>query len=143
SAIAAATSPDWATRVTAAQQLAAWADRHDIATILHRLVTDPDDTAVVQAAGLALLGRNDAYGVRIVADGIATVMHDDDLGHTCHPDHLCDAVGTYLLQIAGHTAQDLVNTCTTLSQDPDPHIAAGAATLLEWIHLWAPSIIAK
>ena len=140
SAIAAATSPDWATRVAAAQQLAAWADRDDIAPILHRLVTDPDDTAVVQAAALALLGRNDVRGVRIVAGGIAALLDDDDLMDTCHADHLCDAVGTYLFQVAGgHAAQHFVGTCNALSQDPDSHIAAGAAKLLDWIRLWEPA----
>ncbi len=56
-AIVAANSSDWPTRVAGGEQLAAWADRDDIADVPRRLLLDRRHAAVVEATCQALLRR--------------------------------------------------------------------------------------
>src|SRR5947209_15465191 len=93
-AVVAAHSSDWSARVAAGQELAAWADRHDIADVLRRLLLDRRDTAVVEATCLALLRRNDIHGTRLVAEAIIKAHDLVPLGLD-HIDHLHDALINY------------------------------------------------
>jgi hypothetical protein len=134
--IAAANSPDWSTRAGAGQHLAAWADQDDIADILHRLLQDRDDTAVVEATCLALLRRNDLHGARLVARAITTADGLVSAGLD-HLDHLHDSVINYLAPDG--PADELLALCDTLASESDPHTADGAATLAKWARPWLPT----
>jgi hypothetical protein len=135
SAITAATSTDWSTRADAAQQLAPWADRDDIAAILYGLLRDTADTAVTESACAALLARNDIQGTRLVARAVANAMNPEFLGRYDHVDHLHDTVSRHLLPEG--PIEEFLNTCNTLAHDPDPDTAAGATELLQWARPWA------
>lgn len=118
--ITAAHSPDWSTRLAAGQQLAAWADQHDIAGILQALLLDRGDTAVVEATCLALLRRNDIHGIRLVARAVATAHDLLPIGLD-HLDHLADTVrGHHLGPASPDTVRQFVEDCTTLRHRPGP-----------------------
>jgi hypothetical protein len=130
--IAAADSSDWSARVAAGQQLAAWADRDDIAYILRQLLLDRRDTAVVEATCQALLRRNDIHGARLVAEAV-TKAHDLVRLGLDHVDHLHDAVINYVFSDA--SVDELLADCEALTHDPDPTTATGAAHLANWVRL--------
>ncbi len=134
--IAAAGSPDWSTRAAAGQQLAAWADRDDIAEVLRRLVLDRRDTAVVETTCLALLRRNDVHGTRLVAEAVTKALNllRDGLDHI---DHLHDAVINYL--IPDGPVDDFLAHCDALTRESDPTTATGAAHLASWARPWSPT----
>lgn len=130
--IVAADSSDWSTRVSAGQQLAAWADRDDIADVLRRLLLDRRDTAVVEATCQALLRRNDIHGTRLVAEAI-TKAHDLVRLGLDHIDHLHDAVINHVFSDA--PVDQLLAHCDALTHDPDPTTATGATHLATWARL--------
>jgi hypothetical protein len=123
------TSPHWKVRAQAGHDLAAWADRDDIAVILHDLVLDPDDTAVTDRTCHALLHRNDVDGLRIVARALTAVLGID----YSHSQHIYDAVlGHHLGPATPDTVRQFVEVCTALTHDTDPATRTGARELLEW-----------
>lgn len=128
--LVAASSPDWAVRARAARQLAARADHPDIAKLLLRLLLDREDTAVTDAAGQALLERNDLDGLRPIAHAVATAGDPEYL------DHLHAAVTQHLLPAGPVTKFHTL--CSELACDPDPTIKRGALCLLAWAQPWAP-----
>jgi hypothetical protein len=69
--ITAASSPRWSDRAMTGHDLARQAERHDIAELLLRLLLDEHDTAVTDATSHALLQRDDAHGVRLIAEAVA------------------------------------------------------------------------
>ncbi|MFI2612950.1 hypothetical protein [Kitasatospora sp. NPDC018619] len=65
-AIRDADSPDWAVRAVSGRRLAASDKIDEVASILHRLLLDAQDTAVVQETAETLLARKDTAGLRCV-----------------------------------------------------------------------------
>ncbi|MEU8422711.1 hypothetical protein AB0C15_17730 [Micromonospora sp. NPDC048835] len=65
-AIRDADSPAWSARAAAGRHLAKSRGIDDVADVLHRLLLDPQDTAVTWETAEALLERNDAMGLRLV-----------------------------------------------------------------------------
>jgi len=125
--MAAAASLDWAARVRAARQLATAADQTGIAQVLLALLLDPGDTAVTDAACLALLGRADIHATRLVARAVA-LADGEQL------DHLYGAIAGYLLPDGPvHQFRAL---CRDLSRDPDPVIQDGTRSLISWTGPW-------
>ncbi|MFF3291724.1 hypothetical protein [Streptomyces sp. NPDC003023] len=59
-------SPEWSVRAAAGRQLAASDRIGDVAGLLHRLLLDAQDTAVIQETAVALLERKDTIGLRLV-----------------------------------------------------------------------------
>lgn len=95
-ALVAATSPNWEHRMAAAETLAATADiDHDV---MLRLLTDDENTAVIQAAAVALLKRRDLIGVRLFLEASAEM--DDDSGN-----HLNDALWSVPIESRAEVAE--------------------------------------
>ncbi|MGW3892509.1 hypothetical protein ACWD69_27835 [Micromonospora chokoriensis] len=65
-AIRNADSPAWSVRAAAGRHLARSRGIDEVADTLHRLLLDPQDTAVTQETAMALLERKDATGLRLV-----------------------------------------------------------------------------
>ncbi|MFE7532351.1 hypothetical protein ACFU7Y_42655 [Kitasatospora sp. NPDC057542] len=65
-AIRNADSPAWSVRAEAGRQLAGSDRIEDVADLLHRLLLDAQDTAVIQETAVALLERKDTIGLRCV-----------------------------------------------------------------------------
>lgn len=59
-------SESWSRRAAAGRQLAAWAEREEVAPVLERLLLDAHDTGVTQETAQALLERRDLVGLRAV-----------------------------------------------------------------------------
>ncbi|BCB74443.1 hypothetical protein Pflav_008530 [Phytohabitans flavus] len=55
--------------------------------------------------------------------------------YSSHIDHIYDAVSRHLLP--NGPVHEFLNTCNTLTQDPDTDTASGAAELLQWVRPWA------
>lgn len=126
--ITATSSPDWAVRSRAGQDLTGWAERRDVAELLLRLLLDEYDTAVTDSTGQALLNRNDIHGVRLIAKAITTA--DDE-----YLDHLHATVANHLTPTGPVT--QFLGLCAELAQDPDLTIRTGAAQLHTWAAPWA------
>ncbi|MFE9574415.1 hypothetical protein ACFYMW_38890 [Streptomyces sp. NPDC006692] len=77
SAAADANSPAWAVRAAAGRQLAVAAQVPEVAGILHRLLLDDRDTAVVQETAEALLARRDMPGLRAVLKALSRAEEFD------------------------------------------------------------------
>lgn len=65
-AIRNADSPTWSVRAAAGRHLAKSRGIDEVADVLHRLLLDPQDTAVTWATAEALLERKDVIGLRLV-----------------------------------------------------------------------------
>ena len=120
----AARAPEWQQRARAATALARFDDPR-AATALARLLRDPDDTAVVESAALALAARRDGYAAELIlrALGEADAQDDDDaiLAYFLARDaELFDASGLYA---AAQQALD----------DADETIRNGAAVLVDYV----------
>jgi HEAT repeat protein len=83
-ALVASTSEDWSERAAAARVLAEALDDETKPALL-RLLSDHDNTAVVQAAAESLLARRDSLGIDLFC--VAYAQADDELG-----DHLNDSL---------------------------------------------------
>ncbi|MFE3526507.1 hypothetical protein ACFXOD_33850 [Streptomyces sp. NPDC059161] len=77
SAVSDADSPSWAVRAAAGRRLAAAVTAPETAPVLHRLLLDGQDTAVVQETAEALLRRRDAWGLRVVLKALSDAERDD------------------------------------------------------------------
>ncbi|MFG3423809.1 hypothetical protein ACIBTZ_31370 [Micromonospora sp. NPDC049460] len=128
---AAASSQDWSVRAQAGRQLARWAHRNDSGEVLLRLILDPHDTAVTDATSQALLQRNDAHGLRLIARALATAYNSE------YADHLHDAV-TQHLQPDGPTTE-FFGLCNELIEDPEPATRLGASHLRHMATPWIPT----
>ncbi|WP_053205496.1 hypothetical protein [Jiangella muralis] len=120
-AIKAASSPNWATRAGAGRQLAARAERPDIAEALRALLLDAHDTAVTDATSQALLQRDDVHGVRPIAQAVASADAEQH-------DHLYGTIAD-----ASRRGARFVDLCLELTHDDDPATRAGAELLVTWI----------
>jgi hypothetical protein len=123
-ALAAASSPDWATRARAGRDLARWADDPRTADALTQLLLDQHDTFVTDETSRALLERRDTDGLRLVAHAIA--LADEQA-----LDHLWDTVEEHAL--IDTSAAAFVALCRQLRQDPAPTVRAGTRALLDRI----------
>ncbi|WP_369242015.1 hypothetical protein AB5J56_44105 [Streptomyces sp. R21] len=72
-----AESPSWAVRAAAGRRLAAAAEAPGTAQVLHRLLLDDYDTAVIQETAQALLQRRDVQGLRVVLKALSEAKEDD------------------------------------------------------------------
>ncbi|MFE0700766.1 hypothetical protein [Streptomyces sp. NPDC058872] len=61
-----ADSPDWAVRAASGRRLAASDKIDEVASVLHRLLLDTQNTAVTQETAEVLLARKDTAGLRCV-----------------------------------------------------------------------------
>jgi hypothetical protein len=129
-ALAAASSPDWATRARAGHELARWADDPRTADALIQLLLDQHDTVVTDETSRALLERQDTHGLRLVAHAVA--LADEQA-----LDHLWDTVEEHALIDTSATA--FIALCRQLRQDPEPAVRAGTRALLDRIHPDNPS----
>ncbi|WBB67746.1 hypothetical protein [Micromonospora sp. WMMD812] len=125
---AAASSPDWPVRAQAGRDLARWAHRDDASAVLLRLILDPHDTAVTDATSHALLQRDDAHGLRVIARALATAINSE------YADHLYAAVAQHLLP-DGPIAEFL-RLCDELIDDSDPTTRLGAGHLRDMATPW-------
>ena len=72
-----AESPSWAVRAAAGRRLAAAVETPETAHVLHRLLLDDYDTAVIQETAQALLQRRDVQGLRVVVKALSEAEEDD------------------------------------------------------------------
>jgi hypothetical protein len=124
----AAVSADWAQRAQAGEQLARWAYCDEIIPVLRSLLLD-SDTAVTDATCAALLKRDDAHGVRLIAHAVATATDFE------HHDQIYACVFGYLYPDG--PADSFREICTELGNHHDPYIVAGALQLLRWAQPWS------
>ncbi|RHA40999.1 hypothetical protein [Cellulomonas rhizosphaerae] len=111
--------PDVRVRAAAGVVLAGSEDVGAVADRLDALLLDPENTFVTSETALALVARDDAERIRLIAS--ALVRADEDTANW-----LVDAV------TCGHSDAEwrlTVSVLATLVEDDDPDTAAGAARL--------------
>jgi HEAT repeat protein len=116
-ALVASTSEDSSRRAASATVLAETINDETEPVVL-RLLLDPADTAVVQAAAEALLARRDDTGVRLFCTAYS--LADDELG-----DHLNDSL------LAVQWQPENVRLLRDAAKSGTP----GASTALRWLGL--------
>ncbi|MFD7335566.1 hypothetical protein ACFV98_06140 [Streptomyces violascens] len=80
-AIQNAGSPEWSVRAAAGRQLAVSDRIGEVADVIHRLLLDAQDTAVIQETAEALLERKDTLGMRLVLLAYSRAVTNDDVDH--------------------------------------------------------------
>ena len=120
-AINAASSSDWATRADAGRQLAARAERSDVAEVLRGLLLDVQDTAVTDATSRALVQRDDVHGARLIAQAVADADAEQH-------DHLY-----WTIADPSNRGARFFDLCLALTGDDDPGTRAGAELIVTWI----------
>jgi hypothetical protein len=117
-------SPAWSVRAAAGRQLAASDKIEEVADLLHRLLLDAQDTAVVQETAVALLERKDTIGLRLVLlaySQAATNDTVDEIGAAldCNPEWMTT-----------EGADQLIQQYRELATDQDPGVRDEAQQLL-------------
>jgi hypothetical protein len=123
----AADSPDRSTRCRGTT-LATSADQDDVAGILHRLLLDRDDTAVVEATCLALLRSDDAHGTRLVAEAITRAQAPWPAASTSSTTPMTPSSPT----LHRRPEDDYLASCDTLTHGSRPRHRTGARKLTDW-----------
>ncbi|MER7576734.1 hypothetical protein [Streptomyces sp. NPDC126514] len=116
-------SDDCLDRADAGHSLAAFADMHEAAEPLLRLVLDPHDTYVTRRTAQGLLRRNDRAGLTIVASALAVAN-----------DNHADWIHTAIIDVLSIFSQDLeeaLRLCEEMADGADDRVARGAGRLLE------------
>ncbi|NJQ13493.1 hypothetical protein HCN52_00630 [Streptomyces bohaiensis] len=120
-----AASPDWSTRVRAAEALASHAADPHAAAALHTLLLDSMDTAVPRRAAAALWQEHSTAALRLVAAALADADETTaDWILTGVHDALADNDGDH---------GELTRRCAGLLRDSDARVRGGAAELLKWL----------
>lgn len=122
-ALAEASSPSWAVRARAGQELAAFADVPVVAEALAGLLLDAHDTAVTRRTAEALARVATVAGVRLIA--LAVVEADDD-----QADWLETGVHDVLVDTDG--GPEVAAACGSLARDPEEAVRRGAAEIAAW-----------
>nr|WP_255946766.1 HEAT repeat domain-containing protein [Streptomyces sp. ODS25] len=122
-ALAGASSPSWAQRVRAGQDLASCAEVPEAAEALLRLLLDVEDTAVTRRTAEALVRVGSLAAVRLLARAVADA--DDN-----HADWLETGVGDARAGERG--VPDIAPVCGQLAHDPDEAVRRGAAEISAW-----------
>ncbi|MFG1791332.1 hypothetical protein [Nocardia sp. NPDC049149] len=112
-AIAQADSPSWSVRAAAGRRLATAPQIEAVADVLHRLLLDPQDTAVTSETAAALLARGDLPGLRAVLTTLSMAT-DDDIA-----EQLSAELGSDSQWTAGHSVADLIRRCQMPTSDAD------------------------
>ncbi|MER5382963.1 hypothetical protein ABT040_22215 [Streptomyces sp. NPDC002688] len=110
-AIQKADSPAWADRAAAGRQLAVSDRIEDLADVIHRLLLDPQDTAVIQETAEALLERKDTIGLRHVLLACSRATTDDAVDHLgaaldCDPEWMTTEGADRLIKQLNELATD-------------------------------------
>lgn len=116
-----AAGADLRDRADAGRALAVFADRDDAGKPLLALVLDHRDTWVTRVTALALLRRQDAAGLAIVARALA--LADDDQADWIR------GAAQEVFGVYGRERDAAVRVCATLSADPDDRVRAGSREL--------------
>ncbi|RKE22474.1 hypothetical protein [Streptomyces sp. TLI_171] len=117
-------SPEWSVRAAAGRRLAGAERIEDLADVLHGLLLDGRDTAVVQETATALLERGDTAGLRCVLRARHLVEADDVA------DELGAALGGDPQWLTTEGADRLVARLHELAADPDPGVGDEAHRIL-------------
>lgn len=125
-ALSDAESESYSCRAAAGRQLAAVADREEVALVLEKLLLDPHDTAVTQDAAAALLQRENLIGLRLVLAALSRAET------WCTADWLNGEVCNHKSwMIAAGRRDEFVQQLETLTADEDPGVRREALWLLE------------
>ncbi|MHA5052112.1 hypothetical protein [Streptomyces sp. SD15] len=119
-----ADSASWSVRAAAGRRLAASAELAEVTEVLHRLLLDNQDTAVIQDTAEALLARGDTCGLRTVLAALACAAD------TCTLDELNAAVNGNPHWMTGEGANRLIQQLQELAADDDAGVRDEAQRLL-------------
>ncbi|MEU4771626.1 hypothetical protein [Micromonospora sp. NPDC023644] len=126
-------SPDFQDRADAGRSLASFAEDPAARRRLLGLVLDTEDTFVTRVTAVALLRRQDAAGLRVVASALAGADSN-------HADWIHTAV-LDVFMVFGRDRDAAVRECEMLIHDPDDHVRDGAAQLIDALAVIDPVLL--